>query len=156
MCAIAAEQLFISIRLGFCFCLALTTTNHITTMTILNVPKANVKTDPDEDFSSKTLEKEVEISVLLVPSPDPFLAHNPFLAHTWRALALKLKSIHCLSVVAKVLCRIKCEGRWCWRCKSRGCNHWNCLCTNWQEKGTDRHGLSRWLLWPFCLIQMSN
>lgn len=156
MCAIAAEQLFSSFHLGFCFCLALMTTNHITTMAILIVPKADRKTDPLQGSHSEILEKEVETSVFLVPSPDSFLAGNPLFACTWQGAALKLKPMCSLSVVANVLCRIKGKSRWWWRCKSRGCSHWNCLCTNWQEKDTDRHGLSRWLLWPFCLIQMSN
>lgn len=156
MCAVAAEQLFTSFHLGFCFCLALTTTNHITTMAILIVPKADRKTDPLHDSHSETPEKEAETNVLLVPSPDSFLACNPFFARTWQGAALKLKSMCWLSVVANVPGSIKGEGRWCWRCKTSGCGRWNCLCANWQEKGTDRHGLSRWLLWPFCLIQMSN
>jgi len=67
MCAIAAEQLFISFHLGFCFCLALTTTNHITTMTILIVPKADGKTDPLQGSHSESPVKEVETGVFLVP-----------------------------------------------------------------------------------------
>lgn len=82
MCAIAAEQLFTSFHLGFCFCLALTTTNHITTMAILSVPKAEGKTDPLEDSHSKTLQKEVETSAFSFPSPNLFLACNPFFAST--------------------------------------------------------------------------
>lgn len=156
MCTIAAEQLFISFHLGFCFCLALTTTNHIITMAILIVPKADQKTDPLQDSLSEATGEEVEMSISLVPSPDSFLACNPFFAYTWQGAVLRLKPMCWLSVVANVQCRIKGKGRWCWRCKSRDCSHWNSLCPNWQEKGTDRHGLSRWLLWPFCLIQMSN
>lgn len=82
MCTIAAEQLFISFHLGFCFCLALTTTNHIITMAILIVPKADQKTDPLQDSLSEATGKEVEMSISLVPSPDSFLACNPFFAYT--------------------------------------------------------------------------
>lgn len=155
MWAIAAEQLFISFHLGCCFCLALTTTNHIVTMAILIVPKADQKTDPLQDSLWEALEM-VEMSISPLPSPDSLPACNPFFAHTCQGAVLTLKPMCWLSVVANVLCRIKGKGRWCWRCKSRGCSHWNSLCPNWQEKGTDRPGLSRWLLWPFCLIQMSN
>lgn len=125
MCAIAAEQLFISFHLGFCFCLALTTTNHIITMAILVVPKADQKTDPLQDSLSEAPEMEVEKSISLVPSPDSFLACNPFFAHTWQGAVLRLKPICWLSVVANVQCRRKGKGRWFWRWKSRGCSHWN-------------------------------
>lgn len=82
MCAIAVEQLFISFHLGFCFCLALTNTNHIITMAILIVPKADQKPDPLQDSLSEAPEMEVEMSISLVPSADSFLACNPFFAHT--------------------------------------------------------------------------
>lgn len=76
MWAIAAEQLFISFHLGFCFCLPLTTTNHITTMAILIVPKAGQKTDPLQDALSEAPELEVKMSISLVPATDSFLVCN--------------------------------------------------------------------------------
>lgn len=82
MCAITAEQLFISFHLGLCFCLALTTTNHITPMAILIALKADGKTDPLQGCHSETPEKEADTSVFLVPSLDSFLACSPFFACT--------------------------------------------------------------------------